>query len=299
MWRNQPAVHADHEALKYCAFVLGSIQGFTPPHSVNIPALRTSSVIELLAQQVWHLERLNTVLNMRLYYELIPEAFREMAKPVGFVGMEPDGSEFTEKTALIYCLKAEQQIVEVVILVIELDGRTTYFHRLVRYHCDNIREREALIAEHGIPPTHPMAVEWPLVSLELNDFLRREKPEVIIGTQKIVMQILDPEFQPKYERYKQLPWDERPGLHAYYFAIKIKYLRESHIYHKCPFHCHERYDITFSNLKNLDGTNAGYSKFIGGYRCAHTDVNEMYFQLRDSRMIRLRREPTEARTDES
>ena len=144
--------------------------------------------------------------------------------------------------------------------MIDLEGGTTYFHRLVRYSCDNVKDREGLIAEHGIPPSHPMAEEWPILNLALNKFIRRENPGVIISTQEFTNQILDRDLIPKLEHFEQ-----RPGLHAFFCAIKIKYLKESEIYHKCPMHCHERYDITFANARFLDDTNAGYFRFTKGY----------------------------------
>ena len=86
-----------------------------------------------------------------------------------------------------------------------------------------------------------MAEDWIILNHAMNQFLRREKPEVSISTQEFIRQVLETEFHSKVEIYTQLPWDERPGLYSFYSAIKIKNLSDSETYHSRPFHCHEKY----------------------------------------------------------
>jgi len=293
MWRKQVVMTASADCLRYCAFILCSCMGFVPPKVVTIPVNMGRDVIEILARQVWHLQNLGMNINLRLYYELIPVEYHENARPEDFTLM--DEIFYEQKTCLICVVEDRGKVLEIAALNMDTGNQHSYYHRVIKYTPTGMRERMTVINSHGIPENHPTAAEYPIARLELEKFLTKENPDLILIQQPKINDIIAHRWSGKVERVRELGWDERSGLYSYHFALRIKYATVNETgWENCPFHYHDRYDITQANMAFLDGSNNGYVRFISGYDCALFEVNEMCHRYKDGRLLRRANRSSEA-----
>ena len=267
--------------------------GFVPPKVVPIPAGQGRFVSETLARQVWHLQNLGLHINLRLYYELIPVENHVYARPEGFTLMSE--IRYEQKTCLICVVEDRDEILEIAAMSMHPSNYHAYFHRVIKYKPNSLKERMAMISYHGIPESHPTAEDYPLARLGLNRFLIQEDPDLILIQQPLIREVIASRWSGKVEIVNDLNWEEHSGLHSYHAALRIKYATINETaWENCPFHYHERYDITHANIAFLDGTNNGYVKFISGYACALFNVNELYFRYKDGRLVRRENPSTKA-----
>ena len=287
LWQNQLAMVATHEELKYVAYVLASIQGFTPPHVVAPPINNPTHVYEILARQVWQLNKNWIPTNMRMYHEIIDARYHSIASPAGLEIMDST-VEFREKIALINFTEYEGKVYEVAALNLRSNGTTLPFHRIVRQNCDSYLDRENMIVHHGIRSNHEFGEDWADVKKDLRYFLNENPPRCIITTQPSVKEILSTRQKILVTEILTMPWDERPGLSAFHQALRIKHLRNSvSNLQSCSYQCHDKYEASIANTRQVNGRNDGHFQFLNGYKCAQQEVNELFFQLRSPRLFRM------------
>ena len=204
MWRNQVAMVASRECLKFIAFILSSCMGFVPPKVVAMLLGHGRYIYETLARQVWHLQTLGIHINVRLYYEMVPAEFHIHARPEGLELFSTSTIEFEKRTCLIHCVHQDDEVIEIAAMSLGRLGNYNYFHRFIKYTPNSIRERMAILNYHGIPPNHATAEDYLIVRSALNKFLDDENPEVILSEQDIFSYFLCKRWTEKIEKITEL-----------------------------------------------------------------------------------------------
>ena len=98
---------------------------------------------------------------------MVPPEFHVHARPEGLELFSNSNIEFEKRTCLIHCVYKDDEVFEIAAMCLGTMGNYNYFHRLIKYTPNSVKERMAVLSYHGIPPNHATAEDYLIVRYSL------------------------------------------------------------------------------------------------------------------------------------
>jgi hypothetical protein len=287
MWQPENYPELDAEALRYCSYVLTSIQGMGPPQAVLPPAHGPASMYTHLSTQVFVLIGARIDVNMELFYKLIPAEFHDLAFPMA--NKIDSAQPLSYKSmCFIQAVFAEKQLVEVAAMIVRSAQLPVYFHKLVQYTCVSVRDKEQQIASHGIPLLHGWSEDLICTNLGLGVFLGTHNPEKIVFSQREVVRLIEVKYYDRLLEVRDLSLTEKFAFASARIALNVKLSpEESGIWDRCPEHAHRLYNSSYAAQKFGFASNEAVLNIHRGCACAHFLVNELASRITTPRLVHI------------